>query len=293
MTPAFSVTRTGGFPIGFRRLRGWQQDLKTTIAWAKENRFGVIDLGGDAAEIAADVIAAGLRIGSADLPDMRGMISPDTEKRAAAVKRNRTSIETCAQAGVRNFFVVMVPENPELPRKENFDFMVESYSKLVPTLEKADARIVIEGWPGPGALCCTPETLREFFQRVASKTLGINFDPSHLVRMGIDPLRFLGEFSGRVHHIHGKDTELLPEKQYDLGTEQPATFTPNAGWGGTYWRYTIPGHGIIHWGEIFRRFHKDGYKGCVSVELEDANFNGSEEGEKMGFTFSRTYLESC
>ena len=41
--------------------------------------------------------------------------------------------------------------------------------------------------------------------------MSANFDPSHLIRMGIDPLRFLEEFIDSVYHVHGKDTEILAE----------------------------------------------------------------------------------
>ena len=289
----FSCTRTGRFPIGFRRFGGWQKELEPLIAWAKENRFGVIDIGRDAADIAATVISAGLRIGSADLLDWSEMISADPEKRTTAIEQNKVYIEVCGHAGVRNFFIVMIPEKPDLPRAENFNFMAASFAELTPVLEKHEARIVIEGWPGPGALCCTPETLRAMFERIPSRSMGINYDASHLVRMGIDPLRFLHEFVGRVHHVHAKDTEILTERLYMLGTEQQAVFTPNARWGGNHWRYTIPGHGMVRWSQTFKILADAGYKGCVSIELEDGNFNGAEDTEKAGLLLSRSYLENC
>ena len=36
-----------------------------------------------------------------------------------------------------------------------------------------------------------------------------------------------------------------------------------------------------------------GYDGFVSIELEDANFNGTEEGEKQGLLLARRFLEGC
>jgi hypothetical protein len=36
-----------------------------------------------------------------------------------------------------------------------------------------------------------------------------------------------------------------------------------------------------------------GYRGCVSVELEDEDFNGSEEGEMRGFVAARDYLKTA
>jgi sugar phosphate isomerase/epimerase len=288
-----STTRTGGFSIGFRRMGGWQSDLDALIEWTKGSGFGAVDLGGDGPEAGGTVLDAGLRIGSVDLTEARAMISKDKTTRKEAVARATAYVEACAKLGPTNHFLVMLPEDPSLPRKENFGYMVESFSQLAPVLEEHDARIVIEGWPGPGALCCTPEGYRALFQQVPSKAMGVNYDPSHLIRMGIDPIRFVREFADRIYHIHGKDTELLPERLYEYGNLQPATFAEPFFCGEQCWRYTIPGHGQTRWTEAFSVLEAAGYKGCVCIELEDANFNGSEEGEKLGLTIGLDFLRGC
>ena len=201
------------------------------------------------------------------------MISADKGKRDAAVARNAEYVRACAACGPMNYFIVMLPENAELPRAENFGYMVDSFNKLAPVLEENNAHISIEGWPGPGALCCTPENYRAFFKECPSKSMGINYDPSHMIRMGIDPLRFLREFGERVVHAHGKDTELLAENFYEYGSEQPATFAKPFAFGAFHWRYTIPGHGVMRWSEALKILVSLGYSGCVCIELEDANFN--------------------
>jgi sugar phosphate isomerase/epimerase len=287
-------TRTGGFPIGFRRMWfEWHKDLKALATWAKENGIGVIDLGNDADQTGAIAAKSGLRFGSVDLPEWKGMISPDKATRQAAIAKNTAYIKACAAFGPTNYFLVMLPEKPELPREENFGYMVESFKELAPVLEENQGTIVIEGWPGPGALCCTPEGYGEFFKACPSKAMGVNYDPSHLIRMGIDPLRFLREFVGRVHHVHGKDTELITEGLYRYGHEQEATFGKAHGWGGMAWRYTIPGHGVARWSEIFKILADAGYKGAVSIELEDEAFCGTPEGEKAGILHSRDFLQGC
>jgi sugar phosphate isomerase/epimerase len=111
--------------------------------------------------------------------------------------------------------------------------------------------------------------------------------------MGIDPLRYLREFVSRVAHVHGKDTELLSDGLYEYGHEQSPTFGQVPGFGGTSWRYTIPGHGVMRWGEAFGILQNAGYNGAVCIELEDANFNGTDEGEKQGLIAGRQYLQSC
>lgn len=284
-------TRTGNFPIGFRRGgTEWQKDLSSLIGWAKANELEVIDLGKDAVEAAPKVRTAGLRVGSIDLFETKGMIAADKGKRTEAIAANAEFIKACASSEPTNFFLVMLPEKPELPRAENFGYMVESFAELAPVLEANNGRLVIEGWPGPGALCCTPEGLRAFFKAIPSKAMGINYDPSHLMRMGIDYLRFLGEFGDRAYHVHGKDTELLADNQYEFGTEQPATFAKPIRFGAHAWRYTIPGQGQIRWLEIFRLLVAKGYQGCVSIELEDENFNGPTESEQFGILHGARFL---
>ncbi len=285
-------TRTGNFPIGFRRLWfDWHKDLPALLDWAEGQQFGVIDLGNDAPQSAPLALKRGFRIGSVDLPEWKGMLSPDASTRRSAVEKNIAYIEACAAFAPLNFFTVMLPEKPELPRAENFGYMVESYRQLAPVLEKHQGRIVIEGWPGPGVLCCTPEGWGAFFEKCPSPVFGVNYDPSHLLRMGIDPLRFLGEFATRIHHVHGKDSQLFPEALYRYGFGQETTFATNHGFGGTYWRYTIPGQGGSPWTEILASLAKANYQGAISIELEDENFNGTLEGEKAGLVHSRNFLQ--
>ena len=221
------------------------------------------------------------------------MIAPDSAGRRDAIAATGEHIEACAAAGVSVFFTVTLPADKELPRRQNFDYLVESYGALIPALDRANARVVLEGWPGPGALCCTPETYRAFFKEVRSERFGVNYDPSHLLRMGIDPLRFLKEFAGRVYHVHAKDTALSGEDLYEYGHEQPATFFKGHGWGGTAWRYTLPGHGQTDWIETLRLLENTGFDGLVSIELEDENFSGTEAGEQRGLIISRDFLEGC
>jgi sugar phosphate isomerase/epimerase len=171
--------------------------------------------------------------------------------------------------------------------------MVESYRQIASVLETHQAKIVIEGWPGPGALCCTPEGYEAFFKQCPSPAFGVNYDPSHLLRMGINPVRFLREFVSRVYHVHGKDTELFDEELYRYGNTQEPTFGKLHGFGAMHWRYTIPGHGSVPWVELFKLLAGAGYRGAVSVELEDENFFTNSDTEKAALIHSRNYLQSC
>ena len=276
-------TATGNFPLGWRRRNfAWEKDTDSMIAWALDNNLEVIDLGMDADKDVSAVIGAGLRVGSADLCVWQAMMSPDAGQRRDAVAENADYIQRCAAAGAKTFFICMIPEDPSRPRSENFAYMVESYGELRATFEANDAKLVIEGWPGPGSLVCTPETYRAFIEQVGSPNMGVNYDPSHLLRMGIDPIRFLKEFVGHVHHVHGKDCMIIDENLYQYGNLQDATFAKSYKYGGMNWRYTIPGHGLSDWKIILAILRDSGYQGCVSIELEDHYYDDTEYDQKQG-----------
>lgn len=293
-----TTTRTGKFPIGFRRgWSDWQKDLGKVIAFAKDNGFELLDVGPLPTAELKQITSAGLKLGSVDLPKAGELVSPDAHKRRDAAQRIAAYVKDAVAEGARNFFTVMGPEDNAKKRFENLEFATDGYGQLCALIESLGARIVLEGYPGGpphyAILACTPADYRLVFERIPSKVMGVNFDPSHLIRMGIDPVRFLREFVGRVHHVHGKDTEILEDELYEHGNLQPATLAKPHGFGSHAWRYTIPGHGCARWTTLLTILDQAGYTGGVCVELEDENFNGSEEGERRGLLASRDFLTSA
>jgi sugar phosphate isomerase/epimerase len=284
-------------PIGVRRgWSAWQKDLPAFLAWCRQNALSVIDLGPDL-DAARQTQAAGLTVGTLDFgggADWKNLIAPDKPTRDAAVQKAAALITDAAKLKIHKFFAVMLPLDPARPRPENFAFMLDSLAALIPALEQHRSQLLIEGWPGPGSLVCTPETYRHLFTQLPSPALGINYDPSHLIRMHIDPLRFLLEFASRIHHAHAKDCQFLPDPLYTYGTELAPTLpATNAGYGGLTWRYTIPGKGQTDWAAVLRVLTDADYHGALTIELEDADYNGTEEGEKRGILAGAGYLRGC
>ncbi len=288
-------TRTGAFPIGFRSWgSGWQRNLDDTIAFARANGFEGIDVGAADASEVKKIHDGRLRIGSVDLVRWTDLASADAGKRRAAVQDNIRNVRSVVPLGVRNFFTVAIPEDVNAKRSDNFTRAVDGYGQLCEAIAPLGARVVFEGWPGPAnaSLACTPADYRALLREIP-RGCGINFDPSHLIRMGIDPVRFLDEFAPRVCHVHGKDTEMLGEGLYEHGYLQNATFEKPRGFGGHFWRYTIPGHGCARWGKMLSQLKAAGFDGLISIELEDENFNGTEDGEKKGLIAGRAFLENA
>ena len=294
-----SHTGTGNFPIGFRRGWGdWQRgDVAGLARWAKDAGFAHLDLGwATAADIAA-VRDAGLHVGSCDLLDFPNLLSPDSGKRRELRERNVAYVKEVASARCRVFFAVVVPGDPTRTRGDSYRDALDGYAPICQAIADLGAVLAIEGspgrWPNHHNLCCTPETVRAFLRDINIPAVGINYDPSHLIRLGVDPLRFLREFAPHVFHVHAKDTLLLPDAAYEYGLHQPAAFAEPHGWGGHAWRYTLPGRGQTPWADVLNTLHGANYRGAISVELEDEDFSGDEAREKHGLIESLAFLRAC
>src|SRR3954466_9525601 len=147
--PPMPQTRTGSYPIGFRRgWSDWQRDLGGLIDFAKANDFAFLDFGPPPLEDLRRVHDAGVRIGAVDVRDWKLLVSPDADRRKAAAAENAAYVRSVAALGVRVFLTALVPEDPARPRAENFGYAVEGYQRLLEGIAATGARVVLEGWPG-------------------------------------------------------------------------------------------------------------------------------------------------
>ena len=286
------TTRTGDFPIGFYvKQLCWKSDLLAVAQWATDNGFDFLDLDEDADETAQLLTAAGFAIGAVDLICREQFTSADDATRRDGVQRAIRYIQAATAGGAGIFNLCGIPEDPSLPRADNLKRFVASMRELVPVFEDTGSCLAIEGWPGPGAVASTPESYRAVIDGCGSATIGINYDPSHLIATGIDPIRFVQEFASHVRHAHGKDTEISAEAQYQFGTRQPP-LTKRAPFADNHWRYTIPGHGEMRWTTALEVLREAGYGGAIAIELEDKHYNGSEAGEQAGLRAGGAFLAS-
>ena len=133
------------------------------ILWAGENGFACIDAD-PWAEEAKQAIDFGIAVGMVALTQYAEMLSIDIAAWEAVVEQNQRFICQASDVGSREkLFVVPLRRDPLFERRGNLDFMVNICWKLMPVFPDHDTRIVMEGWPGRGALCGSPETRRAFF----------------------------------------------------------------------------------------------------------------------------------
>ena len=226
------ATRTGHFPIGFRRAGvEWQKDLPKLAKWSKDAGFDVIDLSARSSGEEFNALkVAGLSAGSVDLLDFGQIMSADTGKRKEVIDANVKYVKNMTALGARAFFTCLIPGEPARQRSENYRLAVDSFGPIAHAAAESGAAMAIEGWPGGppyyANLCCTPETVRQFIVDVG-KGAGINYDPSHLIRLGVDHIRFLKEFGEHVKHVHAKDTDVDQDALYEFGTQTAAFAQPH------------------------------------------------------------------
>lgn len=270
--------------------------IESVASWASSVGIDVIDVPFYNAEVKNILEKAGLEVGSIDGVGAVGqtkLLSVDEKSRSEAVEAIKNQMTEVSGLGGKVMFMCLVPEDIALPRNEAFEIWKEAFPSIVKHAEQENIYIALEGWPGPApyypTLGCTPEMLRAMFHVISSKHFGINYDPSHLVRLGIDHLRFLSEFGERVNYSHGKDTEILHDELYECGVI-PASFGSKYDFSEGSWRYTIPGQGDVDWGKVALRLEKVGYKGPISIELEDHRYWGSIEAERKGIEKAKEHL---
>ncbi len=280
--------------IGFR-IPGKAREITFVelCEWAAGAGFGAIDLGSPDSEQVRIAGAAGLEIGTVDLPGTAGMVSPDSDKQRAGVATANSAISASAALGCRRMFCVFVPEDRSQKRADSFAIWKDVFPAVAAHAESEGVQIAMEGWPGPGphypALGCTPETFRAMFEAVPSEAFGLNYDPSHLVRIGVDWRRALDEFGDRVINVHGKDTDFDAERLYEHGNLGP-TFRKSVAFGESWWRYTIPGEGLVDWCRLVGRLEDFGFDGVVSVELEDYRYHETWALQQEGLARSQRHL---
>ncbi|NTJ67675.1 sugar phosphate isomerase/epimerase [Agrobacterium rhizogenes] len=98
-------------------------------------------------------------------------------------------------------------------------------------------------------------------------TVGVNFDPSHLIWMGGDPVSAIQALGECIYHVHGKDSRIEPAARVNglLDTKHVTPIRPR------YWNFVSLGHGssVRAWLDIVRALRAVGYDDVISIENED------------------------
>jgi sugar phosphate isomerase/epimerase len=213
---------------------------------------------------------------------------PDAGKRAAAQADFIRALEFCHRLGCK-FVGTFSGGQPGATMEDQAKAFADVFNeKYLPVCEKLDVGMGWENYPTGVNFATTPAAMQAVFDRVPSKRLGLEFDPSHLVRQYIDPVSAAWQFKDRILATHAKDTEIMQPVLQQVGIA-------GRGW----WRYRIPGQGIVNWAAFLTVLLQIHFNGGIAVEHEDpfwdvrgtGNLPDFPQQRKDGFILARRFLE--
>ena len=130
------------------------------------------------------------------------------------------------------------------------------------------------------------DTLKRLREAVGPE-IGVNFDPSHLLWQGMEPVAVIRAFAGMIYHVHAKDVcidRYNTARNGGLDTKHYSDETHRS------WIFRTIGYGndAKYWKDIFSELRKTGYDGTISIEHEDSLINRLE-----GLQHAVDMVKSC
>jgi sugar phosphate isomerase/epimerase len=298
--------------LGFLTACMPERSLEDIAAWAGANGYEALELAswphlGDrpftASHVRADAFDDAERERVLGALDEHGLtlsalayydnnLAPDSTEREANHEHLRACIDAAAALGgvpVGTF----IGRDPGRSVAENLREAERVFPPLVDYAGERGVRLMIEncvmeGWHPdgyPGNLAYSPELWEWMF----GLGLYLNFDPSHLVWMGIDPVEALRPYVDRVAHAQAKDIEVFPERRNRYGWPGRAVERPDP-WDVGWWRYRVPGLGQVDWNRVVDTLYEGGFDVVLSVEHEDPVWGGTEERIETGLRVAHRTL---
>ena len=155
------------------------------------------------------------------------------------------------------------PTSPAMV-KAGFDDFATRWGPILDAFKTEGVKFALEVHPGEIAYdYYSTETALDAIGN--HEAFGFNFDPSHLLWQGVDPVKFIERFGDRIFHVHMKDVTLNTGDGMKgiLGSHVPFG-DPRRGW-----EFRSVGRGDVDFDAIVRALNNIGYDGPLSVEWED------------------------
>jgi sugar phosphate isomerase/epimerase len=219
-------------------------------------------------------------------------LHPDATERKAINRHVHACIDAAAAVGSPTVGT-FIGRDFRKSVKENLAEAQAIFGPLVRHADEVGVKIVIEncvmeGWHPdgyPGNLAYSPELWEWMF----GIGLYLNYDPSHLLWMGIDPIDALVPYVNWIPLAQAKDIQLFPGRRNRWGWPGKSIERDDP-WDVGWWRYRVPGLGDVDWRRIVDTLYEHGYEGVLSVEHEDPVWGGTEDKIKVGLGIARDTL---
>jgi sugar phosphate isomerase/epimerase len=186
---------------------------------------------------------------------------------AHAAKKLGVKIVTCFLGSPIWPFWYSFPQTTQAMVEEGFLRIKELWTPIFDVYDACGVKLALEVHPTEIAFdfYTTERLLKTLDYR---PTLGLNFDPSHLVWQGVNPQLFIREFASKIYHVHMKDVKLTMDGRAGiLGSHIEFGDTRRG------WNFVSLGHGNVDFDGIIRELNQIGYHGPLSVEWEDSGMN--------------------
>jgi sugar phosphate isomerase/epimerase len=279
--------------IGFYTSTFNDRPLEEVVDFAASAGFDAIeiDVGGhiktpDRVE-AAVALARSRNLFVSSITYFGNQLDADRAKREALRAKTAEFAGAIGEAGVP-IFVIFPGRDDTASDEANYDDFADFANGLIAQTQSYGLTFAIENWPGPkdNFIGTTPRGWQELFQRISDPRFGLEFDPSHLIRIGVDPYEAMATVKDRIAILHAKDTAIDPGSLQAVGYH-------GKGW----WQYKLPGLGLIDWPRFLRQARAAGFDGTLSIEHEDAAYGwpgkdlaARKDGERLGLDYLRNVL---
>jgi sugar phosphate isomerase/epimerase len=215
-------------------------------------------------------------------------LAPDADDRAATHAHVERCIEAAALLGCPTVGT-FIGRHPGRTVAENLRDAEQIFPRLVDHAGEQGVKLMIEncvmeGWHPDGSagnLAYSPELWEWMFDL----GLYLNYDPSHLMWMGIDPLAAVRPYLDRIPHAQAKDIELFPDRRDRYGWPGQVVDREDP-WDVGWWRYRVPGLGQVDWRRLVDVLQEGGECAVLSVEHEDPVWGGTPELVAKGLEVS-------
>lgn len=130
----------------------------------------------------------------------------------------------------------------------------------------------------PGFCVYNTETMLRI-NREIGPSVGANFDPSHLVWQGMDPVAAIRELSGIIYNVHAKDCRIDSINTGKIGVLDTKHYSDelHRAW---IFRTVGYGHDTQYWKDIVSALRIAGFDGSMAIEHEDSLMSVREGLEK-------------
>ena len=196
-------------------------------------------------------------------------------QRAAEEMKNTARAAQKLGVGVVNGFTgssiwQYIYDFPPTPKKlidAGFQLFADRWNPILDVFQECGVRFALEVHPGEIAFdIYSAERVLESIDR--REEFGFNFDPSHLIWQGVDPVEFIRMFPDRIYHVHMKDASTTLNGRTGILSSHLSFGDPRRGWD-----FRSVGRGAVRFEEIIRALNAIGYNGPLSVEWEDSGMD--------------------